>query len=91
MSRRLLRLEIPVFPDRRMFRIHDATDDPDALRTAQAGGDFLATSVDEVSDAGLYTGLAGMATVLQLVAEGGGSGRHADAARRALVKVRAAA
>lgn len=30
MSRRLLRLEIPVFPDRRMFRIHDATVDPHA-------------------------------------------------------------
>ena len=30
-SRRLLRLEIPVFPDRRMFRLHDATVDPNAL------------------------------------------------------------
>jgi hypothetical protein len=29
-SRRLLRLEIPVFPDRRMFRISDATADPDS-------------------------------------------------------------
>lgn len=29
MSRRLLRLEIPVFPDRRMFRVLDATADPD--------------------------------------------------------------
>ncbi|MGA3153062.1 MAG: hypothetical protein ACLPN6_19255 [Streptosporangiaceae bacterium] len=29
MSRRLLRLEIPVFPERMMFRIHDASD-PDA-------------------------------------------------------------
>ena len=29
MSRRLLRLEMPVFPDRRMFRLHDATVDPD--------------------------------------------------------------
>jgi len=29
-SRRLLRLDIPVFPDRRMFRVHDATVDPDA-------------------------------------------------------------
>ncbi len=28
MSRRLLRLEIPVFPDRRMFRVRDATVDP---------------------------------------------------------------
>jgi hypothetical protein len=27
-SRRLLRLEIPVFPDRRVFRVHDATVDP---------------------------------------------------------------
>ena len=30
MTRRLLRLEMPVFPDRRMFRLHDATVDPDA-------------------------------------------------------------
>ena len=29
-SYRLLRLEIPVFPERRMFRIHDAGIDPDA-------------------------------------------------------------
>jgi hypothetical protein len=27
-SRRLLRLETPVFPDRKMFRLHDATVDP---------------------------------------------------------------
>ena len=30
MGRRMLRLDIPVFPDRRMFRMHDATVDPDA-------------------------------------------------------------
>ncbi len=30
MSRRLLRLEMPVFPDRRMFRVHDAGVDADA-------------------------------------------------------------
>ena len=30
MSRRVIRMEIPVFPDRRMFRVHDATVDPDA-------------------------------------------------------------
>jgi hypothetical protein len=29
-SRRLLRLEIPIFPDRRMFRLHDATVDPNS-------------------------------------------------------------
>jgi hypothetical protein len=29
-SHRLIRLEIPVFPERRMFRIHDAGIDPDA-------------------------------------------------------------
>jgi hypothetical protein len=29
-SRTLIRLDIPVFPDRRMFRVHDATVDPDA-------------------------------------------------------------
>ena len=30
MSRRLLRLEIPVMPDRKMFRVLDTTADPDA-------------------------------------------------------------
>ena len=30
MSRRLLQLVMPVFPDRRMFRIHDPEVDPDA-------------------------------------------------------------
>ena len=25
MSRRLIRLDIPVFPDRRMFRVHEVT------------------------------------------------------------------
>ncbi len=30
MSRRLLRLEIPVMPDRKMFRVLDATADPDS-------------------------------------------------------------
>jgi hypothetical protein len=29
-NHRLLRLEIPVFPERRMFRVHDAGVDPDA-------------------------------------------------------------
>jgi hypothetical protein len=29
-SRRLLRLEIPVFPERKMFRVHDPAADPDA-------------------------------------------------------------
>jgi hypothetical protein len=29
-SRRLVRLEMPVFPDRRMFRVHDSRVDPDA-------------------------------------------------------------
>jgi hypothetical protein len=29
-SRRLLRLEIPVFPERKMFRVHDPGADPDA-------------------------------------------------------------
>src|SRR5712664_1109876 len=30
MSQRLVRLEMPVFPDRRMFRLHDSKVDPDA-------------------------------------------------------------
>ena len=30
MTRRLLRLEIPVFPERKMFSVHDATVDPES-------------------------------------------------------------
>lgn len=30
MSRRVIRVEVPVFPDRQMFRVHDALIDPDA-------------------------------------------------------------
>jgi hypothetical protein len=30
LGRRLLRLEIPVFPERKMFRVHDPAADPDA-------------------------------------------------------------
>ncbi|HLQ53322.1 MAG TPA: hypothetical protein VK162_03500 [Streptosporangiaceae bacterium] len=44
MSRRLLRLEIPVFPDRRMFRIHDATADADALGGPVPPSDGLVSS-----------------------------------------------
>ena len=36
MSRRLLRLEMPVFPDRKMFRVHDAT-----LDTSGAAGPLV--------------------------------------------------
>ena len=43
-SRRLLRLEIPVFPDRRMFRIHDATDEPDARGGPAPLNDALVSS-----------------------------------------------
>jgi hypothetical protein len=41
-SRRLIRLEMPVFPDRRMFRVHDSTVDPDA-----PGGPLVRLTIEE--------------------------------------------
>jgi len=43
-SRRLLRLEIPVYPDRRMFRIHDAAVDADAPGGPVPPSDALVSS-----------------------------------------------
>jgi hypothetical protein len=40
-SRRLLRLEIPVFPERMMFRVHDPAIDPDAPGGPVPPGDSL--------------------------------------------------
>ena len=49
MSRRLLRLEIPVIPDRRMFRLHDATVDPDGPgRPAAPEGTLISVTREQM-------------------------------------------
>ena len=49
MSRRLLRLEVPVFPERLMFRIHDPAADLDGLGSPSVSGDSLiSTSRDQL-------------------------------------------
>ena len=49
MSRRLLRLEMPVFPDRRMFRLHDATVDPDGPGSpAPPGGALISVTREQM-------------------------------------------
>ena len=55
--------------------LHRATDDPAHLATATAGADELLASLDRQTDAGLYTGLAGIGFVLSEV------GRHAAIAK----------
>jgi hypothetical protein len=46
-GRRLLRLEIPVFPERRMFRVHDPAVDPDAPGGLLPPGNALISSSRE--------------------------------------------
>jgi hypothetical protein len=46
-SRRLLQLVMPVFPDRRMFRIHDSEVDPDAPGGPMLPDGVLTTSTRE--------------------------------------------
>ena len=46
MSRRLLRLDIPVFPDRRMFRVHDATVDTYGLPGQTAAANDADTEME---------------------------------------------
>jgi hypothetical protein len=48
-GRRLLRLEIPVFPERRVFRVHDPSVDPDAPGgPAPPNGALISSSRDQM-------------------------------------------
>jgi lantibiotic modifying enzyme len=71
-----------------------ATGDQAAIAEAAAGADYLAASLardDDVADAGLYTGLAGIAYTLALAYRQTQRDGLADAAARALARLRAAA
>jgi hypothetical protein len=48
-GRRLLRLEIPVFPERRVFRVHDPSVDPDAPgRPLPPNGALISSTRDQM-------------------------------------------
>ena len=78
-----------------LLELHRATGDRQALDDALAGADWLAATLPAadapadavqaaVRDAGLYTGVAGLAVVLEAAHQVGGQERHRLAARRAL-------
>jgi len=76
------------------LELYAATGDRGALGEAAAGADYLAGSLpgeEGVADAGLYTGLAGIAYTLALAHRATRRPSLGDAAARALTLVRAAA
>lgn len=76
------------------LELYGATGERAALDEAAAGAEYLAASLpgaDEVTDAGLYTGLAGVAYTLALTHRATGQASLGDAARRALATLQEAA
>ncbi len=73
--------------------LHAATGEPRALAMVQGAADHLVRALANVNpaDAGLYTGVAGMAWALGLAQAATGDVAHGTAARRALAMVHAAA
>ena len=71
--------------------LHRATGDPAHLATATAGADELLASIDRQTDAGLYTGLAGIGFVLSEVGRHTAIAKYREGARRvvALLQQRA--
>jgi lantibiotic modifying enzyme len=76
------------------LELHGATGDRAALAEAAAGAEYLAASLaseEGVADAGLYTGLAGVAYTLALTFRETRRASLGDAAGRALARLRGAA
>lgn len=76
------------------LELYHATRDPEALAKAAAGADHLAAWVKDApatAQAGLYTGLAGVAYTLAMAARTTTLARHRDAGQRALQRVHAMA
>ena len=76
------------------LELHDTTRERSALTEALAGADYLIGTLPadgKVTDAGLYTGLAGIAYTLEMAHRGSGQGRYRDAALRALGMLKTAA
>ena len=76
------------------LELHHATGDPRWLAEARAGADYLAATLPASPDAlgdegaGLYTGVAGVAYVLEMVHRATGEARHRAAGARGLVLLR---
>ena len=64
--------------------MYHATRERRFLDEARAGGDELIAQLPSITNAGLYTGLAGAAWVLEEVHRASGDGRFRDGANRAL-------
>lgn len=75
------------------LELHHATHEPEALQFAAAGADYLLSTLpeDTTTDAGLYTGLAGVAWVLQLTYRATGREKYRTGAQKALSIVQASA
>jgi lantibiotic modifying enzyme len=75
------------------LELYHATKDKDALATAMAGADHLAalTPNDSRIDAGLYSGLAGLAYTLETTHRASGEARFRDAAARTLSLIKESA
>jgi lantibiotic modifying enzyme len=69
------------------LELHNATKDPNALKMARGGADFLLSSLpdEEGAQAGLYTGVAGTAVVLSYAHAVTGDERYQKGIDRALV------
>jgi lantibiotic modifying enzyme len=70
------------------LELHHATGDPKDLATARAGADWLITQIDSESQAGLYTGLAGLGFALTETWKATQDARYRDAANRAVDRVK---
>lgn len=75
------------------LELHHATKDNEALAYASAGADYLLSTLPRgrVDDAGLYTGLAGIAWVLEMTYRATHDARYRDGAARALEMITTAA
>ena len=70
------------------LELHHATGDPKDLATARAGADWLITQIDSESQAGLYTGLAGLGFTLTETWKATQDARYRDAANRVVDRVK---
>ena len=65
------------------LELFHATQDQEVLQAARNGADHLAATLDDVSGAGLYVGLGGVAFVLEEAHRATGEARYRDAAAAA--------
>lgn len=70
-----------------LLELHHATNDAAVLAEAALGADDLIAHIESTADAGLYTGLAGMAFVISETARATGDPKYKAAAERARARV----